>query len=101
LIYLWSILASLLALAQEALFVRFSYASLLPWIIILAISINFVIYKLVNSSDTLVGAFVVFSAVNLLARTAITMFLGQTVSRGVWIALVLMFLAILAREKVK
>ena len=97
-VYVWGLLGSLLALAMESLFARHPYGALIPWIWVPAIALNYVVYRLVTGADSLIGAFIVFSVCNVAGRVAITLSMGQPVSRGTWIAVVLLVLANVARK---
>lgn len=98
-IYLWGVLAAVAAVILEGLYARTPRFLSLWWILLLLQPvIAYSIYRMVQSSTSIVGAVVVFGFATLCLRTGMSLYLGQTISAGTWVAVVLVFLAQIARR---
>lgn len=96
-IYLWGAGASVLAIGMETAFVRYEYHNLFPWILLPALALNYCIYQVVHGSTTLFAAFALFGLFNALARLGISAWLGQPITRGMWMATALLAVANLVK----
>ena len=100
-VYFWGVLAAVAAVLLEGMYARAPQFVSFPLVFALAIAqptIAYSIYRMVHESTTLIGAVVVFGFSTLVLRTAMTIYLGQHISTGTWIALALVFLAQIARR---
>lgn len=96
-IWLWSGLAALFAVSMEALFIRFTYSTLLPWIIVPAVGINYCIYRIVQLSDNLIEALAAFALANVFLRMGVSAAMHQVVTRATWLTASLILLANLVK----
>ena len=100
-IYLWGVLAAVAAVILEGLYARTPRFLSWPLVGVLAVAqpvIAYSIYRMVQSSTSIVGAVVVFGFATLCLRTGMSLYLGQTISTGTWVAVFLVFLAQIARR---
>lgn len=96
-IFLWSSIAAVLAVSMEALFIRYPYSMLFPWIIPPAIGINYCIYRIVQLSDNLVEALAAFALANVFLRMGVSWKMGQLITGATWVTATLLLLANLVK----
>ncbi len=98
-VFLWSFLASGLAVLIEALFRRgWVWHEHLWFFIPAGIAVNFLVYKIVTAAPTFLLAFVIFALSNVIVRVLVSQFwLGEPVARGNLLAVMALVLAIAAR----
>ena len=87
--YLWGFIGSLLAIGMELLFRKHhtGYANLLPYVVLPAMLMNYVIYKMVSSIDFYVNAFIIFSFCNLTLRILSSfLFLHEHLRPSIYVA---------------
>lgn len=95
-LYLWGILASMIAIGLETLYRSSTktWVEHLPITFVPILLLNLLLYLLLTESGSLLGAFILFSACNLLLRISVVLvYLREPVSRGTWIAMILLMLA--------
>lgn len=93
--WFWALVGGLAAVGLEALYRTSakSYAELLPVIILPQLLIGYAVYRLIQGSDNLLAAFIVFSSTTLGLRVTAAWWIGDPVSAGTWIAFGLVALA--------
>ena len=92
-IYLWGLGSSLLAVGMEGLFIRYTYSTLFPFIVLPAIGINYCIYRLVQGAPNLVEALAVFALCNVVLRMGMSWGMGQPISEATFIVAALLVAA--------
>ena len=93
--FLWAFLASSTAISLEVFYKQTtrSWVALLPLTIGPILFLNYALCKLLRG-NTLLSAFILFGLCNIVIRIGTTMFyLKEPVSKGIWVALVLVVLA--------
>ena len=98
-IYVWALVSSSLVVTCEAVFKHTDNYFARVWLFIpLALMINYAIFRLVSLSPNLPAAFVVFSTINIVTRTVVSLWLGHLIGPGTWIAIGLLLVASAARH---
>ncbi len=100
-VYFWGVLAAIAAVMLEGMYARAPQFLSFPLVLALAVAqptIAYSIYRMVHESTTLIGAIVVFGFSTLILRTGMTLYLGQHISTGTWVAVGLVLLAQVARR---
>ncbi len=98
-VYVWSIMGSILAIGCEVLFKTRGEYGRFMWVLIPAsIAINYCVFKIVTSTPTLVAALVIFSFTNLILRVVLnTWIISSPIGTGTWVAAGLMGAANIVR----
>lgn len=98
-IYIWSLLAGLAAVTLEGAYSKADrFRDVVWWCLALQPVIAYSIFRMIKLSPSIVSAIVAFSMATLALRVAMSLYLGQTVSRGQWVAVGLIALAQIARR---
>ena len=95
-VYFWAILAALCATSIETIYRlnNESWLELLPVTIIPQLALNYLIFRLLRESGSILTAFIVFSVCTFAMRiTSALVILHDRVGRGTWAALGLVLLA--------
>ena len=71
----WSIASAALAVGMEWWFR--SYGTWPLWFVLPAVAVNYCIYRLVTGSDSLIGGIILFTAVSVALRLAVSLQLGE------------------------
>lgn len=94
---LFAVIASTAAVGFEALTKARPDATwldlLLPWGIIAGFTVQYGVYRILHSGESLIGGLVLFSFCNAILRTGVTLFQGQEVSPVAWVAFALVTVA--------
>lgn len=103
--YVWAAIAGVFAVAAEAYFrsnLGRPWLHLAPVAAPLAIGVSYGIYKIMNTSPSLLFGMTIFPFATIMLRVVATLFvLREEVSFGTWCAVALLTLAQIVREVVR
>src|SRR5574338_99827 len=93
--FIWALIAASVAVLSEYLYrvIKEPWVNYIWYWIPSQVVTGFAIYKLVTSSDSLLSAMVFWAFGTAILRTCVTLYLGDRISTGTWIAFGLIMLA--------